>query len=93
MLGTCLADSVEARKCRHQNFIDNPHIVAHYVHLRHTMFQDEFFKIFHKATYYWCRYECQYHWSLHVHGLLWLKHVVNMEILKWDDPTQVRIAK
>ena len=40
MLGTSPTDPCEARKWRCQNVIDNPHIVAHHMHLRHTMFQE-----------------------------------------------------
>ena len=39
MLGRSPTDPREARKWRHQNVIDNPHILAHYMHLRHTIFQ------------------------------------------------------
>ena len=38
MLGTSPTDPCEARKWRRKNVIDNPHIVAHYMRLRHTMF-------------------------------------------------------
>jgi len=43
MRGKCPRDPGEARKWRRQNVIDNPHIVAHYMHLRHKMFRDEIF--------------------------------------------------
>lgn len=39
MPGTLLSDPWEAQKWRRQNIIDYPHIVAHYIHLRHTMFR------------------------------------------------------
>ena len=38
MSGTSPKDPREARKWQRQNVIDNPHIVEHYMHLRHTMF-------------------------------------------------------
>ena len=37
MPGTSPTDPREARKWRRQNVINNPHIVAHYMHLRCTM--------------------------------------------------------
>ena len=45
-----IVDPWEARKQRRQNFINNPHIVAKYLHLRDTMFRDEIFEHFHQAT-------------------------------------------
>ena len=73
MPGTCPRGLGEARKWRRQNLIDNPHIVSHYMHLRHTMFRDEIFEHYHQATDYWCCYEWQHCGSPHVHGFLWLK--------------------
>ena len=93
MPGTCPIDPAQARKWRRQNVIGNPHIVASYMHLRHTMFQEEIFSKFHNATDYWCRYEWQHRGSPHVHGFLWLKDAPNMDTLNWDDPVQVRFAK
>ena len=40
MAGTSPINLSEARKWRCQNVINNPHIVAHYMHLRHTLFQE-----------------------------------------------------
>lgn len=37
MLGSSPLDPSEARKWRHQNVTDNPHIVSHYMHLRHNV--------------------------------------------------------
>ena len=36
--GTIPTDPREVRKWQRQNVIDNPHIVAHYMHLIHTIF-------------------------------------------------------
>jgi hypothetical protein len=93
MPGTFPADPAQARKWRRQNVIDNPHIVASYMHLRQTMFREEIFLKFHKATNYWCRYEWQHRGSPFVHGFLWLKDAPNMDTLNWDDPVQIRFAK
>ena len=38
MPGRSPTDPREARKWRRQNVIDNPHMAAHYMHFRHTMF-------------------------------------------------------
>lgn len=38
ILGTCPPDPKEARKWRWHNVIYNPNNIAHYMHLRHTMF-------------------------------------------------------
>ena len=92
MLGTCPRDAGQVRKWRHQNVIDNPHIVAHYMHLRHTMFRDEVFERFHQATDYWCRYEWKHRGYPNVHGYIWIKNAPNMDTLNWDDPMQVKFA-
>ena len=44
MPGTSPIDPREAQKWRTQNFIDCPHVVAHYMHLRHTMFQKDIYR-------------------------------------------------
>ena len=93
MSSTSPLDLTKVRKWRHQNVIDNPHIVLHYMHLRHTMFRDEILNGFHHATNYWCRYEWQYRGSPHVHGFLWLKNILDMDRLNWDEPTYVIFAK
>jgi hypothetical protein len=38
MPSACPVDPIEANKWRHQNVIDNPHIIENYMHLRYTMF-------------------------------------------------------
>ena len=93
MPGTSPIDPKEARNWRRQNVIDNPHIVASYVHLRHTFFRDEIFSKFHHAIDFWCHYEWKHRGSPHVHGFLWLKYAPNMDKLNWNDPNQVRFAK
>ena len=41
MLGTMPTNPCEAQNWRRQNIFDYPHIVAHYMHLRHSMFRKE----------------------------------------------------
>ena len=81
------------KKWRCQNVIENHHTVVYYMHLWHTIFQDEIFKHFHRATDYWCHYEGQNRGSPHIHGFLWLKDAPNMDTLNWDDPTYVKFSK
>jgi hypothetical protein len=93
ILGTSPVDPREARKWKRQNVIDNPHIVEHYMHLRHTMVRDEIFNHFHQAKGYWCRYERKHRGYPQVHRFLWLKNAPNMDTLNWDDLAQVTSAK
>ena len=57
MLGTMPTNPREAQNWRRQNIIDYPHIVAHYMHLRHSMFRKEILENGMNVKDFWCRYE------------------------------------
>ena len=70
---TMPTDPREAQNWRRQNIIDYPHIVAHYMHLRHSMFRKEFLEKGMNVKDFWCRYEWQHRGSPHIHGFIWIK--------------------
>ncbi|XP_059071599.1 uncharacterized protein LOC131868268 [Cryptomeria japonica] len=67
MPGTSPTTSQEAHNWRKNNVIDYPHIVTHYMHLRHTIFGKEILEKGMNVKDYWCRYEWQHRGSSHVH--------------------------
>ena len=93
MPGTQPSDPREAQKWRRQNVIDYPHIVAHYMHLRHTMFCKEILEKGFNVKDFWSRFEWQHRGSPHVHGFLWLHGAPNMDKLDWHNEEQVREAE
>ena len=68
----------EAQDWRRKNIIDYPHIVTHYMHLRHSMFRKEILENGVNVKDFWCRYEWQHRGSPHVHGFIWIKGAPNM---------------
>ena len=70
--------------------IDNPHIVAHYMHLRHTLFRDEIFYHFHQATNHWCNFEWKHHEYPHMLGFIWLKYSPKMDSLNYEYPANMQ---
>eukprot|EP01018_Ginkgo_biloba_P021168 Gb_06945 [translate_table: standard] len=93
MPGTPPRDAPAARRWRCNNVIQHPHIVAKYMHLRHTIFREEILTKFHGAIEFWSRYEWQHRGSPHVHGFLWLNGAPDMDRLDWENPETVEHAK
>eukprot|EP01018_Ginkgo_biloba_P038592 Gb_30228 [translate_table: standard] len=93
MPGTSPNDPCAAQQWWYKNVIDYPHIVAAYMHQRHTLFREEVLTKFHGAVEFWSRYEWQHRGSPHVHGFHWLDGAPDMDALHWDDPYQVLEAK
>ena len=76
-----------------ENIIDYPHIVVHYMHLKHTMFRKEILQKGMKVKEFWCRYEWQNQGSPHVHGFLWLEGAPNMDTLDWENEEERKSAE
>eukprot|EP01018_Ginkgo_biloba_P040472 Gb_22018 [translate_table: standard] len=55
MLGTSPNDPRATQQWRYKNVIDYPHIVAAYMHQRHTLFHEEVLTKFHGAMEFWSR--------------------------------------
>ncbi|XP_059064746.1 uncharacterized protein LOC131856825 [Cryptomeria japonica] len=93
MLGTSPNTSREAQNWRKKNVIDYPHIVAHYMHLRHTIFRKEILEKGMNIKDYWCRYEWQHRGSPHVHRFLWINGAPNMDNIDWSNEEEQKSAE
>eukprot|EP01018_Ginkgo_biloba_P010190 Gb_29816 [translate_table: standard] len=93
MLKTPPCDAAAVRKWHCNNGIQHPHIVAKYMHLRHTIFREEVLTKFHGATEFWSRYGWQHRGSPHVHGFLWLRGALDMDRLDWENTRAVQHTK
>lgn len=89
MPGTQPTNPQEAQLWWKQNVINNPHIIAQYIHLRHTIFIKKILQKGMNVKDYWCRYEWQ-HRSTHVHGFIWLYGAPNMDTINWNNEYQMR---
>ena len=52
----------------------NPNIIAHYIHLRTTLFQNVVLKPFLGYEDFWYRIEFQMRGTGHCHGVYWVPH-------------------
>lgn len=72
-----------------EKIVQNLHIIAFYMHLRFTIFNEEVIeRLFHTKDY-WYRYEWKHHGSTHVNCLLWLPNAQKMDILDWSNPHEL----
>ncbi|XP_059076868.1 uncharacterized protein LOC131031330 [Cryptomeria japonica] len=88
MPGTSPTTPREAQNWRKQNVINYPHIVAHYMHLRHSIFRKEILEKGMNVEDFWSRYEWQHRGSPHVHGFIWMNGAPNMDNIDWSNEEQ-----
>ncbi|XP_059068758.1 uncharacterized protein LOC131859203 [Cryptomeria japonica] len=93
MPGTMPTTPREAQNWRRKNVINYPHIVAHYMHLRHSIFRKEILEKGVNVKDYWSRYEWQHRGSPHVHGFIWINGAPNMDTIDWSNEEERKSAK
>ncbi|XP_059076947.1 uncharacterized protein LOC131876152 [Cryptomeria japonica] len=93
MPGTSPTTPREAQNWRKQNVINYPHIVAHYMHLRHSIFRKEILEKGMNVEDFWSRYEWQHRGSPHVHGFIWMNGAPNMDNIDWSNEEQRKHAE
>lgn len=76
-----------------ENLVNNPHIIALYLHLRFQIFRDEVIVKQLHATDHWYIYEWQHRSSTHIHGFLWLPQAPNIDNLDWSNHESIQLVK
>ncbi|EDN09817.1 predicted protein [Histoplasma mississippiense (nom. inval.)] len=84
--------SSERIKIFRENICDNPAIVAHWFHLRFTIFKREVLTKKFDIVDEWDRYEWQGRGSTHCHGVYWINGSINSEVGRLDETARQAFA-